>query len=212
MKRYLLPILLAAALPAADPRITPAMNAFTVASYKQLQGGDRNDPFPFFNIATALSMALAGAGVRPLKKCSPSCTSIATLLRRRAWSPAYDLPRPVTPRQRIAHRQRSRCKRIRHPAALPEHLANIYHARSRSISSPIPKPPDPKSTAGPKQHTKDKIKGLFPAGSLDARTRLCPDQRHLFLRPVAGAVRLLAHPTRALHPSDWRPYAGQLLN
>src|SRR5208283_3358396 len=63
MKRLVLPILLAAAaaLPAADSRIAPAMNAFTTASYKQLTGGDGNLILSPFNIATALSMALAGA-------------------------------------------------------------------------------------------------------------------------------------------------------
>src|ERR1022692_3632519 len=61
MKRFLLPILLAAALPAADSRITPAMNAFTTASYKQLTGRDANLILSPFNIATTLSMALAGA-------------------------------------------------------------------------------------------------------------------------------------------------------
>ena len=61
MRCFVLPILLAAALPAADSRITPAMNAFTTASYKQLSGGDRNLILSAFNIATALSMALAGA-------------------------------------------------------------------------------------------------------------------------------------------------------
>ena len=61
MKRFVLPILLAAALPAADSRITPAMNAFTTASYKQLTRGDANLILSPFNIATALSMALAGA-------------------------------------------------------------------------------------------------------------------------------------------------------
>src|SRR5271157_3274872 len=61
MKRFGLPILLAAALPGADSRITTAMNAFTTASYKQLMGGDANLILSPFNIATSLSMALAGA-------------------------------------------------------------------------------------------------------------------------------------------------------
>src|SRR5664280_81253 len=61
MKRFVLPILLAAALPAADSRIMSAMNAFTTAAYKQLTGGDGNLILSPFNVATALSMALAGA-------------------------------------------------------------------------------------------------------------------------------------------------------
>src|SRR5271157_1903577 len=61
MKRFVLPILLTAALPAADSRIAPAMNAFTAASYKQLAGGAANLILSPFNVATALSMVLAGA-------------------------------------------------------------------------------------------------------------------------------------------------------
>ena len=61
MKRFVVPILLTAALPAADSRIAAGMNAFTTASYKQLVGGDSNLILSPFNIATALSMALAGA-------------------------------------------------------------------------------------------------------------------------------------------------------
>ncbi len=61
MKRYVLPALFAAALPAADSRIAPAMNAFTTASYKQVAGGDGNLILSPCNASTALSMVLAGA-------------------------------------------------------------------------------------------------------------------------------------------------------
>ena len=61
MKRFVLPILLVSALPAADTRISPAMNAFTTACYRQLMGIDGNLILSPFNIATALSMTLAGA-------------------------------------------------------------------------------------------------------------------------------------------------------
>src|SRR5580692_10101929 len=61
MKGFVLPILFAAALSAADSSMTPAMNAFTTASYKQLARGDENLILSPFHIATALSMALAGA-------------------------------------------------------------------------------------------------------------------------------------------------------
>src|SRR6516225_6345963 len=61
MKRFVVPILLAAALPAADSRIVSAINAFTTESYKQLTRNNANLILSPFNIATALSMALAGA-------------------------------------------------------------------------------------------------------------------------------------------------------
>ena len=38
----------------------------------------------------------------------------------------------------------------------------------------------------------------------------CPHRRHLLLRQVAGPVRHLAHPARALHSADRRHHAGQL--
>jgi serine protease inhibitor len=55
------PILLAATLSAAGSRIVPAMNAFATELYKHLTQNDANLIFSPFNIATALSMALAGA-------------------------------------------------------------------------------------------------------------------------------------------------------
>jgi serpin B len=61
MKRLVVPILLAAARLGADSRITPGMNAFTTDIYRQLAGGDANLILSPFNIATALSMANAGA-------------------------------------------------------------------------------------------------------------------------------------------------------
>jgi serine protease inhibitor len=60
MKRLVLPILFAAALPAADTRVTPAKNAFITACTQQLMGGDGKLNLSPFNIATALSLALAG--------------------------------------------------------------------------------------------------------------------------------------------------------
>jgi serine protease inhibitor len=61
MKHIILPILIAAALPAVDFRITPAMNAFTTEPYKRLTGGVGNLILSPFNVAIALSMLLAGA-------------------------------------------------------------------------------------------------------------------------------------------------------
>src|SRR5664279_219624 len=82
MKRFVLPILLVAALPAADSRMTPAMNAFTTASYKRLAGGDANLILSPFNIATVLSMALAGAR-------GQTAVEIQSVLHLR-YGPTYD--------------------------------------------------------------------------------------------------------------------------
>ncbi len=64
MKRFVLPILLAAALPAADPGIVPGMNAFTAASYKQLAGGDANLILSPFNIAPEREKSSRCGGTR----------------------------------------------------------------------------------------------------------------------------------------------------
>ena len=124
MKRFVLPILLAGALPAADSRIMPAMNAFTIASYKQLSRGDANLIASPFNIATVLSMALAGAR-------GGTAEEIQSVLHVR-YDPTYDaalgtlLDRPHQGRQhrreRTAHRQRTLgTEGTRHPAGLREH-------------------------------------------------------------------------------------------
>ena len=61
MKSFVLPFLLAAALHAAGSGIVPSMNAFTTETYKHLAGIDGNLIVSPFNIAAALSLALAGA-------------------------------------------------------------------------------------------------------------------------------------------------------
>jgi serpin B len=61
MKDFVPPTLPAAALKASDSRIMPAMNAFTIESYKQLRGGHGNLILSPFNIAAALFMLLGGA-------------------------------------------------------------------------------------------------------------------------------------------------------
>ena len=83
MKRLIPPILLAAAaLPGADSRVTPAINAFTAAAYKQLAAGDANLILSPFNISTALSMALAGAR-------GQTAQEIQSVLRLH-YDPTYD--------------------------------------------------------------------------------------------------------------------------
>src|SRR5260370_12156492 len=61
MKLSFLPFRSAGPRRAADSLKMPAMNAFTIASYKQLSRGDANLILSPLNIATVLSMALAGA-------------------------------------------------------------------------------------------------------------------------------------------------------
>jgi len=176
MKRFALPILLAAALPAADSRIAPAMNAFTTDSYKQLTVGDANLILSPFNVATALSMALAGArgqtadeiqSVLHVHYDSTYDAALAALLaglskegntggnelhaanglwvqKGFAIQPAFETT--------LADNYRA-------PLTPLDFIANPEAARSRI-------------NGWAEEHTKEKIKNLLPAGSLDARTRL----------------------------------------
>jgi serpin B len=61
MKKLVLPILLAGTLPAADSELVSGLDGFTVKAYKQLNQGGGNLILSPLNIATVLSMVLAGA-------------------------------------------------------------------------------------------------------------------------------------------------------
>jgi hypothetical protein len=121
MKCFVLPILLAAGLPAADFRITLAMNAFTTASYKQLSGGDGNLILSPFNIATALSMALAGARGQTAEEIQSVLHSITTPPTMPPLEPCLPAsPRPPTP-QATNYTPRTEtlgAERIRHPGGV----------------------------------------------------------------------------------------------
>lgn len=176
MRRWFLPILLTTSLPAADSRITPAMNAFTVAAFKQVLHGDANLILSPFNIATALSMALAGAGgqtaaemqaVLHVHSDATYDAALGALLADLAktgntagnelltanglWvqkgysiQPAFE--------NTLAHNYRA-------PLTPLDFVANPEGARSQI-------------NRWTEEHTKQKIKDLFPAGSFDAQTRL----------------------------------------
>jgi serpin B len=176
MKRFVLPILLTAALPAADTHMTPSMNAFTVASYKQLAGGDGNLVLSPFNIATALSMALAGArgqtaeeiqAVLHLHYDSTYDASLGTLLA--------DLTKAGNAGGNELHTANGLWvqKGFAIQPAFENTLANNYHAPLTPLDFMAnPEAARSQINLWTEQHTKEKIKDLFPAGSLDAQTRL----------------------------------------
>src|ERR1035441_1843460 len=154
MRRFVLPILLAAALPAADSRITPAINAFTTASYKRLAGRDANLILSPFNIATALSMALAGARGQTAEEIQ----SVLHLL----YDPTYhaalgallaDLTKAGNTGSNELHTANGLWVQkgfaIQPASRTRSPTTTTPHSR-RSISSRIPRPRDPRSTAGPK--------------------------------------------------------------
>jgi serpin B len=176
MKRLILPILLAAALPAADSRITPAMNAFTTASYKQLMGGDANLILSPFNIATALSMALAGAR-------GQTAEEIQSVLHLH-YDPTYDsalgaLLADLTKAGNTGGNELHTAnalwvqKGFAIQPAFENTLANNYHAPLTPLDFSVnPEAARSQINRWTEEQTKEKIQNLLPAGSLGAQTRL----------------------------------------
>src|ERR1022692_1377808 len=176
MKRFVLLILPAAALPAADSRITPTMNAFTTASYKRLAGRDANLILSPFNIATALSMALAGAR-------GQTAEEIQSVLHLH-YDPTFDaalgaLLADLTKAGNTGGNELHTAnglwvqKGFAIQPAFENTLTNNYHA----LLTPLDFIANPEAARSQinrwtEGHTKEKIKNLLPAGSLDAQTRL----------------------------------------
>src|SRR5580704_9886294 len=176
MKGFVLSILFAAALPAADSRMTPAMNAFTTASYKQLTGGDENLILSPFNVATALSMALAGArgqtaeeiqSVLHIHDDSTYDAALGALLA--------DLTKAGNTGANELHTANGLWvqKGFAIQPAFENTLTKNYQAAPTPLDF-IANPEDARSQINrwTEEHTKEKIKNLFAAGSLNAQTRL----------------------------------------
>ena len=176
MKRFLLPIVLAASLPAADSRIMPAMNAFTVASYKQLTRGDANLILSPFNIATVLSMALAGAGGQTAEEIQ----SVLHLHYDSTYDAALgallaDLSKAGNTEGNELRAANGLWAQKGFPirSAFENTLANNYHAPLTPLDfTANPEAARSQINRWTEEHTKEKIKNLLPAGSLDAQTRL----------------------------------------
>src|ERR1017187_4947762 len=176
MKRLVLPILLAAALPGADSRITPAMNAFTTASYKQLAGGDANLTLSPFNIATALSMALAGARGQTAEEIQ----SVLHLHYDSTYDAALgallaNLTKDGNTGGNELHTANGLWvqKGLAILPAFENTLTNNYHAPLTPLDFMAnPEAARSRINRWTEEHTKEKIGNLLPAGSLDAQTRL----------------------------------------
>jgi serpin B len=176
MKRLILPTLLAAAMPAADSRITPAMNAFTTASYKQLSGGDANLILSPFNIATALSMALAGArgqtageiqAVLHLHYDATYDAALGALLASLAQAGNGGGNELHTANGLWVQRG------FAIQPAFETTLAGNYHAPLTPLDfAANPEAARSRINRWTEEQTADKIKDLLPAGSLDVQTRI----------------------------------------
>jgi len=176
MKRLILPILLAAALPAADSRIAPAMNAFTTAAYKQVMGGDANLILSPFNISTALSMALAGARGQTAEEIQ----AVLHLHYDAAYDSALgallaDLAKTGNTGSNELHTANGLWvqRGFAIQPAFEDTLANNYHAPLTPLDF-IANPEAARAQINrwTEEQTKQKIQNLLPAGSVGAQTRL----------------------------------------
>jgi len=180
MKRLVLPFLLAAALSAGnsrgDSRLVPGINSFTVASYQQLARGDANLALSPFNIAAALFMTLPGARGR-------TAIEIATVLHQH-YDSSYDsdfaaLVGDLTKAGNTGANELLNANGLWVQKGFPiqprfqEILATAYH----SLITPLDFVTNPEGAREEinrwtEQHSNDKIKELFPAGSLNDQTRM----------------------------------------
>jgi serpin B len=176
MRRWFLPILLTTSLPAADSRIAPPMNAFTVAAFKQVLRGDGNLILSPFNIATALSMALAGAGgqtavemqaVLHVHSDATYDAALGALLADLAKAGNTAGNELLTANGLWVQKGYSI------QPAFENTLARNYHAPLTPLDF-VANPEGARSQINrwTEEHTKQKIKDLFPAGSFDTQTRL----------------------------------------
>jgi serpin B len=176
MKHFFLPILLAAALPAAESPVVPEFNAFTIESYKRLARNNDNLILSPFNIATALSMVLVGAR-------GQTAEEIQTVLHLQHGS-TYDsalaaLLADLTKAGNAGGNELSTANGLWVQKGFPiqpafeKILADTYLAPL----TPVDFMTDSEGALSrinqwTEMHTKDKIRNLFAAGSLDPRTRL----------------------------------------
>lgn len=176
MKLFVLPILFAVTLSGADSHLADSMNTFAADIYKQLARGDENLIFSPFNIATALSMALAGSRGQTAREIE----SVLHLPEDTTNSAAFGallagLAQAGNTGGNELHTANGLWVQKGFPVqpAFESTLANSYQA-----------PLTPVDFLGgfetarsrinewTEEHTKGKIKDLFPPGSLNAQTRL----------------------------------------
>lgn len=176
MRRLTLAFLLAGVLPAADSHIMPAMNSFTADAYKQLASGDGNLILSPFNIATALSMVLAGARGETAREMA----SVLHLQNAPAYSQEMgallaDLAKAGNSGGNELHAANGLWvqKGFAIQPAFERTLSNDYHAPLELLDfSANPEAARSQINRWTEEQTKSRIKNLFPSGSLDSSTRL----------------------------------------
>jgi serpin B len=167
-------LLCASALPAANSDVTPALNGFTVDLYKRLSENSGNLTLSPFNIATALSMTVAGARGRTAEE-------MRTVLH---YSAGYDvalgallsgLKKAGNSGGNELLAANSSWVQTGFPI-LPEFqnaLIQNYQAAPRQLDfAGAAEAARSRINNWTEEQTKSRIKDLLPPSSLDARTRL----------------------------------------
>jgi serpin B len=177
MKRFVFLIPLSAVLSAADSsNMISAMNAFTTESYRHVAQGDANLILSPFNIAAALSMALTGARGQTAEQIQ----AVLHIQYDNAYDSALEsLLADVTKSANAAGNELFTANGLWVQKGFPIHaafqktLATNYHAPPTLVDF-IANAEAARSqiNSWTEEHTRQKIKNLFPAGSLNAQTRL----------------------------------------
>ena len=176
MRLFVLPILLAAGLRAAEPPVVPAMNAFTTDIYKHLGRQEANLILSPFNIGTALSMVLAGARGKTVEEIQ----SVLRLQYDSSYSVALagllsDLAKAGNSGGNQLLTANGLWVQTGFPIepAFENTLANVYHARLTPVDFIVnSEAARARINRWTEEQTQEKIKNLFGPGSLDAQTRL----------------------------------------
>jgi serpin B len=176
MKLFVLPILFAVTLSATDAPLADSMNTFTANIYKQLARADENLILSPFNIATALSMVLAGSRGLTAQEIQSVLHLSNDTATPAAWGAMLaDLAKAGN----TEGNELLTANGVWVQKGFP-----VQPAFESTLSDSYLAPPAPVDFIGAseaarsrinewtEEHTKGKIKNLFPAGSLNSHTRL----------------------------------------
>jgi serine protease inhibitor len=175
MKRFLIPVLLAGMLPAADSHVETDMNSFTVELYKRVSGPGGDLILSPFNVGIVLSMILAGARgqtanemrhVLHLQDESNYQVSLAALVAGLAKSGNAEGNELVTANGLWVQ------KGFEIRPAFERTLESDFQAPLTAVDFRDAETARSRINGWTEERTKGRIKNLFPARSLDSQMRL----------------------------------------
>lgn len=177
MKRYVLPLALAAVLQAGPEQVSQGVGQFGMSVYRQLAPGGENLIFSPFSISSALSMALAGAR-------GETAAKIAGVLHQAYPDAAYPDAFNALISQMLQRANTGDNQFLNANGLWVQTGFRLESAFRNTLATAYGAPPTALDFAGnleaarqainswTDQHTKGKIPELFGPGSLDGHTRL----------------------------------------